>query len=252
MISTKQKWLLGGLVPLCGAIWLPQILGTAGAGTSAQVGIEGPDEAEMMASMGAPTGTGASGAMAGGSPSRGGAPAAAGGRAPEAASTLGGPDAALQAVVAALGDAEAFGIAAGLTPPEDGEPDRAIGARSAADPVHSPMLAFVESHPLRGTITGSATRLAIFGEHSVTEGSRIPGTSATLARVTRGGVTVDEGGISLEIELPPLKTRVGASTPTAVRADMGGGPGMNSAPMPSAAVPSAPIATTPVEPAGGQ
>ena len=49
MITTKQKWLLGGLLAMSAGVWTPQILGGGGGGdSSAQVARDGPTEAEML------------------------------------------------------------------------------------------------------------------------------------------------------------------------------------------------------------
>ena len=68
------------------------------------------------------------------------------------------------------------------------------------------LLAFVQDHPLRGTIVGETTRMALIGLHRVNVGELVPGTGATLTSVDRGRATLTEGEMVVELVLEPLET----------------------------------------------
>lgn len=221
MITKKQKWLLGGLVPLCGAIWVPQFIGGGGRGdTSAQLAIDGPTEAEMV-EMNGGAGPGFEGGFDGGgsaSPTArpsataahdvplGGPDATVGGTASRA---VAGPESTALAVLNALRSAEAFGAPGAKDAPHRSSDPRAPrpggDAEVDADTTNA-MLAFVAKNPLRGTLTGAKRRVALLGSYRLEAGARVPGTSATVTSIERGLVTLDDGEMSIELDLPPLET----------------------------------------------
>lgn len=219
MITTKQKVGLGSLITLAGAVWAPQILEMVQARTNAQVGVmSGPDEAEMLAieqtvtgmPMGpgglpgapaaqattpvspAPTGTADSQAPPVGSMGSGlGAPA--------------GSSAVMQEVLRTLGRSHAFGLAPTETTifEEDAEASPSEEAELESPPA---IFGFLEEQPLRGTIVGESLSIALIGKQRVRLGEIIPGTAATVTEIHRGRVVLEEGGMTLEVELAPLET----------------------------------------------
>lgn len=218
MISNKQKWLLGGLVTLSAAIWTPQAMERFGGATSSQVSVDaGPNEDEMlsieMESMGQAPGAGAStvrraqagpgGGASAGSGSAGSAPGDAlvgGGEL-----TPGGSSAIVSEVLRTLRQSEAFKV-------DDG-PEEPVRVRESEETVvdeEAPQLpglfAFIQANPLRGTIVGETTNMALIGKHRVHLGDMVPGTGATLTEVSRGRATLTEGSMTFELELKPLET----------------------------------------------
>ncbi|MEL6713507.1 MAG: hypothetical protein AAFP86_07025, partial [Planctomycetota bacterium] len=204
MITTKQKVLLGALVPLGAAVWVPQLMARMESDSSASIEAEADLELDVMEPVagGFDDGLGLEeGAVAGDGSSD--APST------EASAALRGPDDTLAAILDTLQRSEAFGAPA----PQRGGGGLVALAREIeaaesedAELYSSPMVDFVDDHPLRGTVTGAVTRFALFGNYRIAEGEMLPGTSARLASVTRGEVKIEESGVSLEVALPPLAT----------------------------------------------
>ena len=223
MMTKKQMWMLGGLIPLCGAIWVPRFIGgSGGAETSAQVAIDGPTEAEMM-EMGGSAHGGFDGGMAGapavrpdttmGGREGGGSTAAPENLGATSNADVLGPETTALSVLNALRSAEAFGVSAVRRDPDrtsESNASQPMGSRGdqagvAPAETTNAMLAFVADNPLRGTLTGDERRVALLGSYRLEIGAKVPGTSAVVASVERGVVTLDDGEISIELELPPLK-----------------------------------------------
>lgn len=258
MITTKQKWALGGLILLSAGVWTPQIMARFGGTTSAQLGIEsGPGEDEMLSiEMGtmAPTTMGTSIPMGDAFPDGrsthsvspngpatrlpstgpGGSSHAGPSQEDDSMATQGAPTssrAIVSEVLRTLRQSEAFGIA------EEANEAAAILDSEELTPELEPELppaifTYLESHPLRGTIVGETLNIALIGQHRVRLGETVPGTAAVLVSVERGHATLEEGSLTIELELAPLQT---SSTLMAARslqmqnAGMGtAGPGFSS------------------------
>ncbi|QDV06857.1 hypothetical protein Poly30_23740 [Planctomycetes bacterium Poly30] len=219
MITTKQKWALGGLITLSAAVWTPQIMARFGGTTSAQLGVDaGPGEDEMLtielgttAPSPRPSTVRTNPPPAQG-PSEGAYDGPAG-SSPAAAETATDPLAApapatgsraiVSEVLRTLRQSEAFGIAE--------EADAATALMDSEGPVSEPdrppaLFTYLETHPLRGTIVGETMSVALIGQNRVRLGEMVPGTSATLVSVERGRATLEEGDITIELELAPLRT----------------------------------------------
>lgn len=215
MITTKQKWTLGALVTLSAAIWLPQIVGSSG--TEAQVGLDGPTEAEMLemdaeyeAMLAADEGD-------------------AGGPAPERVvrrdpESVEGPDQIVGSILGALGTSDVFSRDARHRALEGLAADWARESGEAGATVRSPLTAFLEDNPLRGTMTSATSRTAMMGSYTLREGDRIPGTDARLVEIERNGVVVENDGARMDVALPPLRASERYARRRARRvAPMGGG-----------------------------
>ena len=223
MISNKQKWVLGGLVTLSAAIWTPQVMEKVGGATSSQVGVDaGPNEEEMlsieMETMGHTTGAmvpavrrltpaPATAAPSGESPS-GQVPA--GVEAPILAAgdgqlTAGGSTAIVSEVLRTLRQTEAFKVDNALEEVVDKPSAEALGEEEAAAAPPS-LVTFLQANPLRGTIVGETTNMALIGKHRVHLGDMVPGTAAVLTEVARGRATLMEGSMMFDLELQPLET----------------------------------------------
>lgn len=228
MITAKQKWILCGLVPLSGAVWAPQIAARfAGGEEKAQVSIDGPTESEMIE-----MGDGFAGMVAGDQPVTGGQGAQARSRTtprdpgpesgPQGEGEAGGvtssvsvegPDSVALSVLKALQSADAFG---GAAQAQRGRQASAVSSSQeqgtevrdldeAAEPTANRMVVFVQDNPLRGTLTGANRKVALLGSYRLETGMAVPGTSATVVSIERGRVVLEEAGMTIEIEMPPLR-----------------------------------------------
>lgn len=210
MISNKQKWLLGCLITFSAAIWTPQIMERVGGDTKAQVGVEsGPNEAEMLsiemeASEPAPVPSrtvanvqAVRSVESSGTPAT---PLASG----DGQFSAGGSSAIVSEVLRSLRQTEAFSVNDELS--DDVVKEQAV--EIFEEPLIEPpsLMVFLESHPLRGTIVGDTTKMALIGQHRVHLGDIVPGTGAVLADVERGRVVIEEGDLSVELTLKPLET----------------------------------------------
>ncbi len=243
MMTPKQKWTIAGLVPVCLAVWVPQLLNSGT--TSGQVSLDGPAESEIMPGETMPGVSGAGAPHQSGG--QGPAPSPGGGSQPSGPGDKAGGDAGTDRsrgmlvadVLKTLGASEAFrvpgsrsdAVVQGIANGETGEEEGA-GEFSSSAQLVSPMVSFVEDHPLRGTMAGETTRFAVFGSHRVREGELLPGTGAVVAEIRRTGVRIEEAGMTLEVSLPPLQTRPrSASTQeTGQGSPQGASPGGTDAP----------------------
>lgn len=218
MMTPKQKWMMAGLVPVCLAVWVPQFLNTGQ--TSGQVSIDGDMDAEFMPDDSMTGDVGSGDASYGGlsNTSGGGRAASASGGTSEAlagrSESSGLSDRSRGLLVAdvlkTLGASEAFrvpgsrsdAVVNGLLPGES----TALEGSGVEPELVSPMVSFVEEHPLRGTMAGETVRFAVFGSYRVAEGDLLPGTGAKVMEIKRTGVVIQEAGMSLEVTLPPLQT----------------------------------------------
>ncbi|MEO0660887.1 MAG: hypothetical protein AAFZ87_05060, partial [Planctomycetota bacterium] len=149
MITTKQKVLLGALVPLGAAVWVPQLMARMESDSSASIEAEADLELDVMEPVaggfddGLDVDGGALGAAdPGGS---GGAPSTV------SSEPLRGPDDTLAAILDTLQRSEAFGAPA----PQRGGGGLVALAREIeaaesddAELYSSPMVDFVDDHPL--------------------------------------------------------------------------------------------------------
>jgi hypothetical protein len=210
MITNKQKWLLGSLITFSAAVWTPQIMERVGGDTRAQVGVDsGPNEEEMLsiemettdlapgtarpvANVPAVRSTEPSGTPV--------TPLAMG----DGQLSAGGSSAIVSEVLRSLRQTEAFSVDSEI---EDDLAEERV-AEIFEEPVAEPpsLMVFLESHPLRGTIVGDTTKMALIGQHRVHLGDIVPGTGAVLADVKRGRVVIEEGDMSVELTLKPLET----------------------------------------------
>ncbi|MEM9380062.1 MAG: hypothetical protein AAGB93_08940 [Planctomycetota bacterium] len=200
MITTKQKWLLGGLVAMSAGVWTPQILGGSGDST-AQVGLDGPTEAELLEmeeefwedEADAPDGPG-SGTSAGGS--------AAAERRP---GEIDGPDEIVGSILGALGTSEVFSGEARHKTLQEIADEWARESGDVVEAPRSPLAQFLEANPFNGTMTGESDRIAMLGAYTVREGDKLPGTAATVREVTRNSLTIATEDEEVRIDLPPLR-----------------------------------------------
>lgn len=211
MITNKQKWVLGGLVTLSAAIWTPQVLERVGGDTSSQVGVDaGPNEEEMLSiemettgqlpGDSAPSARRLTGALTGGAGASTGLSAGNGELAP------GGSTAIVSEVLRTLRQSEAFNVDSSLETPAASVTDQDPQTEVQVESEPPSLVAFLEENPLRGTIVGESTQMALIGKHRVHVGEVVPGTAATVTEIERGRATLVEGGMTLELELKPLET----------------------------------------------
>lgn len=194
MITTKQKWVLGGLVSLSAAIWAPQILGGR-SGTEAQVGLDGPTEAEML-EMDAEFEEMFESEASDGEPQR---------RPERDPDAVDGPDEIVGSILGALGTSEVFSSQARHETLQGLAADWARESGEAGVVVRTPLAAFLEDNPLRGTMTGATSKIAMLGSYSLREGDRLPGTEARIVEIRRYAIVVENEGARLDVALPPLR-----------------------------------------------
>ncbi len=211
MITNKQKWVLGGLVTLSAAIWTPQVLERVGGGTSSQVALDaGPNEEEMLSiemestgQLPGPSGSVSQAVPGGGSTGFVSAPTeglsiADGQLAP------GGSTAIVSEVLRTLRQTEAFSVDNELE--EVVEEPEAMELEEEAAPELPSLMLFLQENPLRGTLVGDTTQMALIGKNRVHLGEVVPGTGAVLTAVKRGHATLTEGSMVVELTLKPLET----------------------------------------------
>ncbi len=240
MITTKQKCALGGLLAMSAAVWTPQLLARMNDDTSASVAPDGPDEAEMAAidaefdlMMAGDSGMdgfsdGPLQAPSAAMPTRADVDGSSGGSPLDpVAGGLVGPDALLASIAAALGQGSTFGGGTGPGVLRDSRVGRswpgATPAQSEEDAANtSATLVFLRTHPLRGTFVTESRAFAIFGAHRLAPGDSLPGTAASVVSVGRSRVVVEEAGMSVEVELPPLQTSEARMSAQAAQRGAGG------------------------------
>ena len=257
MITTKQKWILGGLVTLSASVWTPQLLERVNASTSAQVSVaSGPDEAEMLQIEMSTSGTGSTHPGAPLTLTVGTTPTNSKTTGSSGTIRPGGSTALVSEVLQTLRNTDAFGATAfggsvALNPRPALTGVQVAPLEPTEEPAAQPaLLAFIEGNPLRGTIVGETVSVALIGKHRVRLGETVPGTGAVVSHIERGRVTLDDGSLSVELELQPLETDTALMEARAAR----GLASVNNAGPDSgqpAAAPQPTPATTP-EPAGSQ
>ncbi|MEM1452334.1 MAG: hypothetical protein AAF957_12405 [Planctomycetota bacterium] len=205
MITTKQKWLLGGLLAMSAGVWTPQILGGGGGGdSSAQVALDGPTEAEMLemeAEMGSWDNGGAS--ATGGAVGAG----ASGGTtsSDRQPGEVDGPDEIVGSILGALGTSEVFSGEARHKTLQEIADEWARESGDVVEVQRSPLAQFLEDNPFNGTMTGETDRIAMVGAYMVREGDTLPGTAAVVREVTRNSLTLATDAEEVRIDLPPLR-----------------------------------------------
>lgn len=257
MITTKQKWILGGLVTLSASVWTPQLLERVNASTSAQVSVaSGPDEAEMLQIEMSTSGTGSTHPGAPLTLTVGSNPSASNTAASSGTIRPGGSTALVSEVLQTLRSTDAFGAtafggSAASTARPAADAGEVVAPELDEEPAAQPaLLVFIEENPLRGTIVGETVSVALIGKHRVRLGETVPGTGAVVSHIERGRATLDDGSLSVELELQPLETDAALMEARAAR----GSASVNTAGPDSdqpAAAPQPTPATTP-EPAGSQ
>ncbi len=252
MITTKQKWILGGLVTLSASIWTPQVLQRVTGDARTQSSVEaGPAEDEMLSIEMGTTGGGLP-SMARPATSTGGTTSGVqAARAPLPQGGAAGSSAIVSEVLQTLRRTEAFGAAARPGEPVVASTDDAVVTQ---EPEARPSIfTFLESNPLRGTIVGEKVSVALIGKHRVRLGETVPGTGAVLTEIGRGRAKLEDGALSVELELKPLETSaalMNARAQQRAAAQASAGNGDNSMPGEGTPTPSnSPIPANPNSPA---
>ena len=196
MITTKQKWILGGLLTVSAGVWTPQLLERASSDPKAQVVLDGPTEAEMLeidAEMDeVDFGGGGSGFTR--RPAQDRQPG-----------QVDGPDEIVGSILGALGTSDVFSGEARHRTLQEIADDWARQSGDGLQEQRTPLAIFLDENPFGATMIGANSRVAMLGSYTLREGDDLPGTGAHVVEIDSGGIVIESGGMTVEIELPPLR-----------------------------------------------
>lgn len=195
MITTKQKWILGGLLAASAGVWTPQLMQRASSDSKAQLVLDGPTEAEMLeidAEVDEMD-------VGGGS---GGTRRPAQDRRP---GQVDGPDEIVGSILGALGTSDVFSGEARHRTLQEIADDWARQSGDGLQEQRTPLAIFLDENPFGATMVGANSRVAMLGPYTVHEGDEIPGTDAHVVEIDSGGIVIESGGMTVEIDLPPLR-----------------------------------------------